>query len=145
METTLNSKAESLSRYVISTLRQSPTRLLTPKETQNKIYKNPEWFVDKILGCPFYWDMQINLIERVRDNQQAAVYGCTGSTKTYAAAMLMAWWMASSNHGRVFTIAPVFRQVETNIWGYFRTIYREAKIPLGGRLYETPEWVMEPE
>lgn len=98
---------------------------------RQKIYDDPEFFVSCILGVE-YWSKQIEIIEAIRDNRRVACSGCTASGKTIAAAMALLWWITVYNPGRVITLAPSTRQVEMNIWGYAKSFWANAKIPLGG-------------
>jgi phage terminase large subunit len=73
---------------------------------------------------------------------RTAVRGCVSSTKTYAAALASwAWLLAHPESGRVFHLAPSFRQVDKNMWGYLRALDAKAKAngtPLGAEVYKEP-------
>ncbi len=108
---------------------------------QQKIRKDPEWAMRKLLGQK-PWDKQIELARTVFGNKRTECSGCVASTKTYDAAMIvLLWLMAWGPDARVFSLAPSFRQVDTNIWGYIPKIVRAAEIngtPLGCRVFTEP-------
>ena len=107
----------------------------------DKIYKDPAWAIRKILHQKT-WHKQIEIIRTVFDNTRVECSGCVASTKTYGAAELaLLWLMRWPENSRVFSIAPSFRQVDTNIWGYIPKIVRTAEqngTPLGCKVFTVP-------
>lgn len=85
------------------------------------------WFARKCLGQK-PWPKQIEVEEAVfgGKHRRTEVSGCVGSTKTYAAAMIALQWLMCHKPARVFSIAPSFRQVDTNIWGYLQKLWAAA-------------------
>jgi hypothetical protein len=108
---------------------------------QNKIHQDPGWAMCKLLGQK-PWAKQIELVRTVFDNDRTECSGCVSSTKTYTAAMLTLLWLLRWGPGsRVFSIAPSFRQVDTNLWGYIPKLVRAAEnngTPLGCKIYDKP-------
>ena len=109
-----------------------------------QIEKNPAAAMRKVLGQN-PWDKQIELARAVFNNTRVEVSGCVASTKTYAAAMVvLLWLMRWPENSRVFSIAPSFRQVDTNIWGYIPKIVHAAEQaghPLGCKVMTVPNLI----
>lgn len=111
--------------------------MMTPAEFHAKTLQDPEWFLREVLNVQ-YWQAQLEMIERVRENQRVSISGCTSSTKTYGAGFAFLWWLfAYGAPARVITFAPTGRQVRMNLWGYAKSIYRQSKIKLGGEFLTT--------
>src|SRR3990167_613017 len=158
METKSITPSKVALRYVISTLTENG-KLLTPRKLRTKIESKPDWYIEKVLGYEYwagvkttveegkhyYWEKQLQIIRSIRDNARTIAIGCTGSTKTFAAAIAMCWWLSAYEKGRVFTIAPTYRQVEMNLWGYVGKLKREALIALGGKLGASASWEIDKE
>ncbi len=112
-----------------------------------KIASSPKWFARKIFGLKT-WDKQEEIVSSVFAHQRTAVRGCVSSTKTFAAALAtMGWLMAHPRDGRVFHLAPSFRQVDKNLWGYIKQLDAKAtanKTPIGAKLYNEPRMVFGP-
>lgn len=114
-------------------------RVIPPKDIQSRIISDPGWFMRDILGAK-PWSKQEEICKSIFMHQRVAVSGCTGSSKSNAAGMAaLAWLIAFGPEARVFTTAPSFRQVDTNLWAEIKRFYRNARINLGGRCYDTAE------
>ncbi len=93
---------------------------------RSKIAADPAWAMRNILGQK-PWSKQIEMAEAVLTHRRVEVSGCVSSTKTYGAANIALLWLLRWGPGaRVFSIAPSFRQVDTNIWGYIPRLVRSA-------------------
>ena len=93
-----------------------------------KIRTERGWAARRILGQK-PWPKQIEMERAVFEGEKKAteVSGCVGSTKTFGAAMIALEWLMGYKPSRVFSIAPSFRQVDANIWGYIQTLWAAAK------------------
>jgi phage terminase large subunit len=114
---------------------------LKGKSLAAKIASSPRWFAKKIFGLDT-WDRQEEVVASIFTHKRTAVRGCVSSTKTFAAALAtMAWLLAHPRDGRVFHLAPSFRQVDTNMWGYLRALDAKATAngtPIGAKVYKEP-------
>lgn len=114
---------------------------LRGKALQQKINNNPEWAIRNILGQTS-WDKQVEICASVFSHNRTEVSGCVASTKTYASAMVVILWLLRWGPGsRVFSLAPSFRQVDTNIWGYIPKLVNSAEkngAPLGCTVFKEP-------
>lgn len=99
-----------------------------------KIKADPAWYCERVLHQK-PWHKQVELIKKVFKSRRVEARGSVGSTKTFAAAMAVLCWLAAfPRNGRVFSLAPSFRQVDTNLWGYIQMLVRGAEnagTPLG--------------
>ena len=110
-------------------------------ELRDKIAHDPEWAIRKILHQK-PWAKQIEIVKAVFEHQRVECSGCVASTKTYSAAMAaLLWFIRWGKGARVFSIAPSFRQVDTNLWGYLPKLVRAAEAgghPLGCDVHKVP-------
>jgi phage terminase large subunit len=111
------------------------SRVLKGNELRAYIRSHPGWFPRRVLGQQ-PWPKQIDIRNQVFSgkHKHTEVSGCVGSTKTYALAMIALEWLYSFRPARVFSLAPSFRQVDANLWGYIRKLWNDAKVngtPLG--------------
>ena len=118
-----------------------PVKMLKGKPLRDKIQKDPAWAMRKILGIK-PWSKQVELAEAVFHNLRTECSGCVASGKTFdAAAIVPLWLMRWAPRARVFSIAPSFRQVDTNLWGYIPRMVRSAELngtPLGCKVFTVP-------
>lgn len=92
---------------------------------------DPVFFVEHALGH-YTWSKQREILRSVRDNKGTAVRACHGSSKTFTAAELTAWFLSCFEHSKVITTAPTFPQVEMLLWAEINDIYRTSRIKLPG-------------
>ena len=108
---------------------------------RDRIGEKPEWAMKRILAQK-PWDKQVEIAKAVFLHPRVEVSGCVSSTKTYCAAMMALLWLMRWGRGsRVFSIAPSFRQVDTNLWGYIPKLVAAAErngTPLGCRVFKEP-------
>jgi len=112
---------------------------LTPEEALElaEIYRNdPVLFCKEVLGINL-WEKQVEIIESVRDNDNTAVASGHGVGKTFIAGCTGLWFLSTHDQSRVITTAPTNRQVESILWAEIWNLYKNAKVPLGGRLLKT--------
>lgn len=111
---------------------------------RQKIRTERGWAASKILGQR-PWPKQIEMERAVFEGarKRTEVSGCVSSTKTFGAAMIALEWLMAWKPSRVFSLAPSFRQVDTNIWGYMQALWQAAKAngtPIGndGDIFVNP-------
>jgi hypothetical protein len=123
------------------------SKSLKGSELAAKIASSPRWFAGRIFGTRT-WPKQEEIIGSVFKHKRVAVRGCVASTKTFAAALTtLAWLMAHPKTGRVFHLAPSFRQVDKNLWGYIKQLDVAATkngTPIGARVFQEPRLVFGP-
>lgn len=98
--------------------------------------ENPVYFLEDVLGVS-PWSRQIEIIESVRDNDNTAVASGHGVGKTFISACTTLWFLFTHYQSRVITTAPTNRQVESILWAEIWSLYKNARIPLGGKLLKT--------
>lgn len=119
-------------------------RGLQGTELARRISEDPRWFAKTIFGVDT-WDRQEEVVKAPFLHKRTAVRGCVSSTKTFAAALAsMAWLMGHPRTGRVHHLAPSFRQVDKNLWGYLKQLDAKATqngTPTGAKVYVEPRLV----
>lgn len=85
------------------------------KDFQEKIRKDPVFFVEEVLKNPI-WDKQKEILEAVRDNREVAIRSCHASGKSYISGRIVPWWLSAYKDSVVITTAPTFRQVKEVLW-----------------------------
>lgn len=98
--------------------------------------EDPVAFSREVLGVD-PWDKQERIIESVRDNANTCVASGHGVGKTFISACTTLWFLCTHYQARVITTAPTNRQVESILWAEIWNLYKNSKIPLGGRLLKT--------
>lgn len=97
---------------------------------------NPVFFVEHCLGHKT-WSKQREILRSVRDNKLTAVRACHGSSKTFTAAEITAWFLNTYPNSKVITTAPTFSQVAFLLWAEINSIYRTSRIQLEGECLVT--------
>ncbi len=96
----------------------------------------PVWFVQNRLGeTP--WDKQKEILTALRDHRLVAVRSCNASGKTYAAALAAVWWLMTHEEAIVITTAPSDRQVKETLWREIKTIHKNNRQLIGGKITAT--------
>ena len=101
---------------------------------------DPVGFIEEALGHTL-WSKQRAIAEAVRNHRHVAVPSCHDSGKSFIAARIAAWWLASRPVGEAFvvTTAPTLTQVRAILWREIARAHRAGRLP--GRLNQT-EWYM---
>lgn len=99
---------------------------------------NPVWFMEDCCGWGL-WEKQREICEALLVHERVAVPAAFGVGKTYLAARIAAWWLATHRGSQVVTTAATARQVKDLLWAELRSAVRQSRIPLGGELLQT-EW-----
>ncbi|MFD2264328.1 hypothetical protein ACFSM5_15600 [Lacibacterium aquatile] len=99
---------------------------------------DPVGFCREVLG-DHLWSRQAEIAAAVRDNRRVAVPSCHGAGKSFLAARLCAWWIATRPPGEAFVVtsAPTFAQVRAILWREIGRAHRAGKLP--GKVTMT-EW-----
>ena len=105
-------------------------------ELMERCREDPVFFLREILGVD-PWDKQIQIIESVRDNDNTCVASGHGVGKTFVSACTTIWFLCSYYQSRVITTAPTNRQVESILWAEIWNLYKNSRVPLGGKLLKT--------
>lgn len=100
----------------------------------------PVEFTEEVLHEQL-WSKQVEILEAVRDHRRVAVHSAHECSKSFTAARIVAWWLATHPFGESFVIttAPTASQVRSILWREISRAYRSGKLP--GRLNQT-EWFM---
>ena len=106
------------------------------RELMERCKEDPVYFLREILGVD-PWEKQEEIIESVRDNDNTAVASGHGVGKTFISACTTLWFLVTHDQSRVITTAPTNRQVESILWAEIWNLYKNARVPLGGRLLKT--------
>lgn len=95
-------------------------------------YRNdPIFFVEHSLGH-YTWSKQREILRSVKNNEKTAVRACHGSSKTYTAAEITAWFLNCFENSKVITTAPTDFQVKELLWAEINNIYLNSRIELLG-------------
>jgi len=92
---------------------------------------DPVFFVEHALGH-YTWSKQREILRSIRDNEKTGVRACHGSSKTYTAAEIVAWFLNTFKKSKVITTAPTFSQIKNLLWAEISQIYRTSRIELEG-------------
>lgn len=98
-----------------------------------KSRNDPAWWIRTVLGKN-PWEMQVAIMESVRDNPETAVASCHGAGKSFIGANTALWFLYTHKPSIVITTAPTDRQVRGILWKEIRMSHSSALKPLGGRL-----------
>ena len=98
--------------------------------------EDPVFFLTDVLGVD-PWDKQKEIIESVRDNDNTCVASGHGVGKTFVSACTTLWFLYCHYMSRVITTAPTNRQVEHILWAEIWSLYKNSRVPLGGKLLKT--------
>jgi len=102
----------------------------------NEYKKNPIFFVEHALGH-YTWSKQREILRSVEENEKTAVRACHGSSKTYTASELVAWFLNCFDDSKVITTAPTFTQIKNLLWAEINEAYRTSRIELEGECLTT--------
>src|SRR4051794_17722522 len=91
------------------------------------------------------WSKQDEIYKAVQDNRYTAVRSCHGPGKSYTAANLIAWWLATKPDPFVVTSAPTSHQVRTILWREIRRAKKHSNLPGKITQGQVPEWKVNEE
>lgn len=97
---------------------------------------NPHIYIPKHLGVQFY-DKQYEIVDNLYKYKKVAVRSCNGAGKTLAVSAIILQFLASHYPAKVITTAPTWFSVENVLWDRIKTLYKNAPLPIGGKLLGT--------
>jgi hypothetical protein len=86
------------------------------------------------------WSKQDEIYTSVRDHRYTAVKSCHGPGKSYTAANVVAWWLATKPDPFAITSAPTSHQVRTILWREIRRAKKLSSMPGKISQGQVPEW-----
>jgi hypothetical protein len=98
-----------------------------------------------ILKHTFIWSKQQEICEAVRDHRFTAVRSAHGTGKSFIAAWIICWWMATHDDAVVVTSAPSANQVKNILWKEIRRAHTKSALPGYITQGEIPEWKLDGE
>ena len=146
---------------------EAPPEMSTIEEREKWTYPqyadDPEGFCHEVLGesitegmvlrgdaasATAPWAKQVEIMESVRDNQRTVVKACHSVGKTHIAARVAGWYLYTRSPCIVITTAPKATQVRDLLWGRFRAMWSQTRLPLHGEcllsrcepIRHDPEW-----
>lgn len=116
---------------------------LSPAETyrryMRRIWADPVGWINQMFGVEL-WTKQQEVIEALRDNPRVAVPSCNAAGKSFLAACIAHWYLASVAPGRVVLTGASWTGIEHIVWPWVKRLHGMALEPLGGVLMESVEW-----
>lgn len=107
-----------------------------------KAKSDPVYFAEEILGV-FPWEKQKQILYSIRDNNNTCVASGHGVGKTFVSAVATLWFLFTHENARIITTAPTNRQVESILWAEIANLYKNSRVPLGGRILKTALHISE--
>jgi hypothetical protein len=89
-------------------------------------HDDPAGYSEHVIGVKLDpW--QIVTMESVRDNRRTSVRACHGPGKTFVAAVIIKWWMATRGYPRVRSTANTEKQIMSILWSELAKVHRMSK------------------
>jgi len=101
---------------------------------------DPSFFAQSVLGWT-PWSRQREILKSAREHRRTLVMSGHGVGKTRTLASLICETMVTEPDCRIVCMASTYRQVHDALWGEVQKLYRDARLPLGGRMGET-DWTL---
>lgn len=104
---------------------------------------DPVLFAKEALGVTVWddgadYDDQAAILRAIVEHKKVACRSGQKTGKSTGLVIAAIWWAMVKARGTVVITAPSFHQVKNIIWTEFARLYREAPIPLGGKLFKDP-------
>lgn len=133
---------EALARHIRAELARREAEEAARKQSY-PYADDPVGFVQFVLR-EHLWSRQRVIAEAVRDLRRVAVPSCHGAGKSFLAARVAAWWLATSPPGDAFVVtsAPTFGQVRAILWREINRAHKRGGLP--GHTNQT-EWHIDGE
>lgn len=103
-------------------------------ELLKRVQKNPQLFIEKVLGVQTMEKYQAQICQDVADFDRVAVSACHAVGKTWLLARIVLWFLYCFPGAKIITTAPTNRQVEMLLWGEIGVAVKNALYNLGGHL-----------
>jgi len=85
------------------------------------------------------WEREAELLRAIASNDAVACRSGQKVSKSHALGITALWWVVTRpGDSRVILTAPSAHQVRNILWPEVRLLYLNAKVPLGGHLYQDP-------
>src|SRR5271170_6734144 len=81
-----------------------------------RYFSDPVLFARKVLGHDT-WSTNEAILRAVRSHSRVAVKGCHASSKTFAIAEIVLWWLVRWKNAVVVITGPSWTQVKEIVWG----------------------------
>lgn len=104
---------------------------------QTAIRNRPVYFLEEFTDEDA-WFKQEDVLNSIFANTITTVRSCHGVGKSWIAARATLAFLLAYSDSYVITTAPTKRQVESILWRQIRGVYRRAKRPIGGKMFESP-------
>lgn len=104
-----------------------------------RVWGDPVGWTNQMFGVEL-WSKQQQVIEAVRDHPRVAVPSCNAAGKSFLAACVAHWYLASVAPGRVVLTGASWTGIEHVVWPWVKRLHGMALEPLGGTLMESVEW-----
>jgi hypothetical protein len=105
----------------------SPTITKPELKAMSAVLRDPVRFAKGILQHDV-WDTQAEILRSTVENRDTAVKACHASSKTFSAAEVTLFWLTRYDDGIVITTAPVWKQVERQLWGEIHKAAAKSRI-----------------
>ena len=100
-------------------------------------FQHPVDFAKNILGIPYLTPDQERILDAVHKNFKVAVTSGHSTGKSHVSSILTLWFLYTHYPSKVLTTAASWPQVEDVIWREIRSMHKNAKAALGGRMMNT--------
>lgn len=135
---------------VVKSVLSEARRRLRQQAKLDSYRDDPVAFARDVLGVE-PWSKQRDIIRSVQDNTHTAVKACHGAGKSFIAAVLTIWWVATRPVGQaiVVTTAPTAPQVSAILWEDIRKLHQTGKMryeqglspmPMPGYITQDDDW-----
>jgi len=104
-----------------------------PASVLEKSRNDPAWWVKNVLGDK-PWPIQAKILKSLVHNRETNVKSSHSVGKSWVAARASLWFLFNYPGSLVITTAPTDRQVRGILWKEIRTAFKNAKLPLGGKV-----------
>jgi hypothetical protein len=110
----------------------------------NPYLNDPQKWIQDTLG-ESTWSKQREILQSVQNNRYTTVKSCHGPGKSYTAARLVAWWLATKPDPFAVTSAPTSHQVRSILWREIRRAQNKGHLPGHISQGQVPEWKIDGE
>lgn len=133
----LISKVRGLKRLRETLRKERQKSRCTSVQTFEGYYNDPVGFCRDVLGLEL-WSRQAEMAQAVADHPAVAVRSGHKVGKSTGAGGVSLWWTATRPRGVVVLTSASFAQIEETLWPELCRLHKNALIPLGGDLHDTP-------
>lgn len=102
-------------------------------ELLNRWRDDPALFAEEILGVRA-WSRQRDIFDAIATRRRVAVRSGHKVGKTNTIACVALWWVCTRPRAKVVLSSTVGPQLQNILWPELTRLYREARVPIGGKL-----------